>query len=280
MDVSSSRNYKPPRDFERQKGSTAEKFGISALENKELWVLRVPDNVSLRQLDGITIKLPSKAKNGDLGELAIGSSVYNITSSAGKDAAEFKEMAEMNLLVPDDDEESLLTIFPGQCAEHLSLVENINIPDSMEYAQEISTREPAVRPQPDNMKLRFIPYGFYSAKEYSAMNNDGSASTGLSETNSTASAITVPESIDTELSEPLPKKRKKSKPEESSNDSMDIDGNTENSSKKSKDKSKGSKKSKKDKEKSEIKKDKEKKEKSEVKEKKKKKDKKSKKVKD
>ncbi|KAJ2807593.1 DNA-directed RNA polymerase I subunit, partial [Coemansia guatemalensis] len=99
MVISSARTYEPPRDFVKQQGSTADAFALSALEDKELWLLRVPDNVSLSQLDGITIKLPSKAKNGELGELAVGSSVYNIISSTAGGDAESREMAEMSLLV-------------------------------------------------------------------------------------------------------------------------------------------------------------------------------------
>ncbi|KAJ2184259.1 hypothetical protein EV181_004471, partial [Coemansia sp. RSA 532] len=166
-------NYEAPFDFEQQRGSVAEKYNLSALEGKELWMLRVPDNVSLKNLDNLTIKHPRSASNGVVGKITSGSSKYKIVSSANGAASEFKAMAEMNLLVPDDDDEDkkLLTLLPGKCTELLSVVEDIEIPDSVALAEEILAREPYVRAQPENMKLQFIPYGFYSAEEYKAASN-------------------------------------------------------------------------------------------------------------
>ncbi|KAJ2079340.1 hypothetical protein H4R24_003845 [Coemansia sp. RSA 988] len=270
MVISSSRTYEPPRDFVQQRGSTADEFALSALENKELWLLRVPDNVPSSYLDGITIKLPSKSKNGELGELAVGSNIYSITTSTAGGGAESREMAEMNLLVPDDDDHdnSLLTLFPGHCTEHLSLVEKIDIPDAVAYAQEIATREPVPRPQPVNMKMRFIPYGFYSAEEHAAMNQSESVITDLPDEVHITAANTVIKSVDSGLAEPSPKRRKKRETKETLDDSMDIDSKAESSNNKIKEKSKGAKKDKvkkaksKDKEEKEGKKDKKKSKKS------------------
>ncbi|KAJ1986342.1 hypothetical protein EDC05_006329 [Coemansia umbellata] len=167
--MSSSKKYTPPVDFELQTGSGAKGINREAIEGKELWLLRVPDNVSAKKLDGLQIKHPKMAHKGILGETAIDNSTYQLVSSDSNVSAEFRGMAEMSVLVPDDDEESMLTLLPNQCSQLLSLVEKIDIPDSTAYAQEIATRNRPARPQPANMKMQFIPYGFFSAEEYSTM---------------------------------------------------------------------------------------------------------------
>ncbi|KAJ2830815.1 hypothetical protein IWW50_000036 [Coemansia erecta] len=205
-------SYEAPYDFEQQKGSTAEKYNLSAIEGKELWLLRVPDNVSLKSLEGLTIKHPKSAHNGVVGKIASEAGKYKVISSANGSAGEFKAMAEMNLLVPDDDEDaekSLLTLLPGKCTEMLSVVEDIAIPDSVELAQEILARGPSARAQPENMKLQFIPYGFYSAEEYEAL------------ANGKQNDIEMPD--DAALIPSTPKKRKKAKTADTPGDTMEVD---------------------------------------------------------
>ncbi|KAJ2694757.1 hypothetical protein H4218_005471 [Coemansia sp. IMI 209128] len=176
-----STRYEPPADFHRQKGVPAAHFKHSAItkKGKELWLLRVPDNVSLKDLEGLKIKHPTSAAHGILAETTAssGKAAFQIISSeATNGSAEFKGMAEMNVLLPDDDddeddEDISLTLLPNRCTRLLSMVEKIDIPDSTAYAKQISVRERPLRQQPENMKLRFIPYGFYSAEDYTAMDN-------------------------------------------------------------------------------------------------------------
>ncbi|KAJ2861146.1 hypothetical protein GGH94_005097 [Coemansia aciculifera] len=210
---SKSTRYEPPADFYRQKGVPAAHFKHSAITNdgKELWLLRVPDNVSLKDLDGLKIKHPKSAVQGILAETTASSgakSTYQIISSdAASGSAEFKGMAELNILLPDDDEDDeddiSLTLLPNRCTHLLSMVEKIDIPDSKAYAKEISVRERPPRQQPDNMKLRFIPYGFYSAEDYASMDK-------------APVDIAMPDvNADVAAEEP-PRKKKKTKTEEPS----------------------------------------------------------------
>ncbi|KAJ2831706.1 hypothetical protein GGI24_001488 [Coemansia furcata] len=209
---SKSTHYEPPADFHRQKGVPAAHFMHSAIakDGKELWLLRVPDNVSLKDLEGLKIKHPKSAVQGILAETTASSgpkATYQIISSeAASGSAEFKGMAELNVLLPDDDDEDddedvSLTLLPNRCTRLLSMVEKIDIPDSTAYAKQISVRERPARQQPDNMKLRFIPYGFYSAEDYAAMDN-------------APVNIAMPD-VDAPAEEP-PRKKKKTKTEESS----------------------------------------------------------------
>ncbi|KAJ2450216.1 hypothetical protein EV183_004436 [Coemansia sp. RSA 2336] len=222
--------YEAPIEFDKQKGSTAKTFNVSAIEGKELWLLRIPDNVSPKELDGLTIKNPKNAKNGIVGKLTSGSNSFQIISSINGSASEFKAMAEMSMLVPDDDddEKSTLSLLPNRCTKMFSVVEDVKIPDSTKHAQEILDREPPARAQPENMKMRFIPFGFYSAEEYMDMANGKSEEISLADDPVAANASAAPET---------PKKRKKSKKESTSND-MDVDAEGDSSKKAKKDKKK------------------------------------------
>ncbi|KAJ2778774.1 hypothetical protein H4R18_004397 [Coemansia javaensis] len=201
--------YEPPEGFEQQKGSTAALFDAAAVDGKELWLLRIPDNVSIKHLDGVQIKHPKGASDGVLGEVAVAGATYQICSpAAGAAAAEFGGMREMRLLVPDSDDadRAMLTLLPNGCKRLLSVTEKVDVPDATEYACAIAAREPAARPQLEDMKLRFIPYGFYSADEYKALGAGGDS--GGSSPPAAAA-------------EPALKKKKKSK--KSTGDAMDVD---------------------------------------------------------
>ncbi|KAJ2792446.1 hypothetical protein H4R21_006167 [Coemansia helicoidea] len=204
--MTSVTKYAPPAGFELRTGSVAGAFELSAIDGKELWLLRVPDNVSAKQLDGLKIKHPKSSRNGVLGEITAGASTFQVVSPAAGDAPEFKGMAEMSLLVPDGDE-SALTLLPARCTELLSLTEKIDIPDPTEYARVIATRDPPARPQPENMKLQFLPYGFYSAEEYKALDQGAPLAAGE----------------DPAVAEPAPKKRKKDKSKDQSSATSDVD---------------------------------------------------------
>ncbi|KAJ2117623.1 hypothetical protein IW146_000584 [Coemansia sp. RSA 922] len=210
---SKSTRYEPPADFHRQKGVPAAHFKHSAItkDGKELWLLRIPDNIAFKELDGLKIKHPKSAAHGILAETTASSgakTTYQIISSdATGGSAEFKGMAELNVLLPDDDEDDeddiSLTLLPNRCTRLLSMVEKIDIPDSKAYAKEISVRERPPRQQPDNMKLRFIPYGFYSADDYAAMD-------------SAPVDVAMPDANADVAAEEPPRKKKKTKTEESS----------------------------------------------------------------
>ncbi|KAJ2723913.1 hypothetical protein GGI07_002291 [Coemansia sp. Benny D115] len=192
-------SYTPPLDFVEKSGPIATAFSHDRLADKELWLLRIPDNVSARDLDGLTIKNPFSAPNGvALSETKIDGTPYQIvTPKASGICAEFKGMAELSLLMPDEDDDGKLALVPNRCTQLMALVEKIDIPDSYELAKRIAVREKPAREQPENMQMKFIPYGFYSAEEYQKQYNGGVI---------TPAAPSMPASVAS--TEPEPKKRK------------------------------------------------------------------------
>ncbi|KAJ1798627.1 hypothetical protein LPJ59_002380 [Coemansia sp. RSA 2399] len=241
----SSKKYTPPSDFELRSGTPPLGFDSESLEDKELWLLRIPDNVNTKFLDGLHIKHPMMARKGVLAKTTIGSSTYNLVSSEST-KTEFKGMAEMNVMVPDSTD-GTLTLFPNSCSQLLSLVEIFDIPDSTEHATTIATRDRPQRPQPENMKMQFIPYGFYSAEEYDEMSRHGvSQNIRLSDQSSHSPPLPS-------ASEPALKKPKTDRLQTADSvpneDNTNADQTKEKKKRKSKDKDRTEKKSKKEKKK-------------------------------
>ncbi|ORX65857.1 hypothetical protein DL89DRAFT_270574 [Linderina pennispora] len=104
-----------------------------------------------------------------MGEATIDKTTYKIVSSEANTATEFAGMHEINVLVPDSDESGSLTLMPNRPKHLVSLVETIEIPESFDAAQQIKNREHPARDQPENMKMQFVPFGFYSAEDYKKM---------------------------------------------------------------------------------------------------------------
>ncbi|KAJ2786332.1 hypothetical protein GGI15_001615 [Coemansia interrupta] len=231
-------SYKPPSDFLLQKGPSVAGFDQPSIGSKELWLIRIPDDVSANDLNGLKIKNPAGAFNGvALNETKINGKRYEIVTSAATNVcAEFKGMGELNVLVPDGDDDGenqgQLTLVPTRCTQLMSMIEKVDIPDATEYATTILQREKPVRPQPENMKLKFLPFGFYSAEEYRKQANLASETPKIEET--------------TETTEPKTKKRK-TKDIVTSDAAMDIEeagDRVDDAKKKKKSKDKKSKKSK------------------------------------
>ncbi|KAJ1829672.1 hypothetical protein LPJ56_000191 [Coemansia sp. RSA 2599] len=168
--------YEAPMDYVQQKGGAAAGFSQEAtMANKELWVLRIPDDVSAKDLDGLTIKNPQSTGDGIVNAaIKINGRTYQMVTPKATDvSAEFRGTAELSVLLPDDDEKNKLTLAATRFAQTMALVENIEFPESVELATRIAERVRPARAQPDNMTLRFIPYGFYSADEYRTMSGNG-----------------------------------------------------------------------------------------------------------
>ena len=53
-----------------------------------------------------------------------------------------------------------ILLAPKEFSQYLILDEQVNVPDSIEIAKEISSRPPEKRDQPENLEMRFKPYGF------------------------------------------------------------------------------------------------------------------------
>ncbi|KAI7860232.1 DNA-directed RNA polymerase I, subunit RPA34.5 [Circinella umbellata] len=166
-------------EFKSTSKSTFNTEKINENNDKELWLIRVPENVPLDKLKGLEIKLPSAKKHSrkPLAKMNHKDSEYALyrvpqatdekeNSKDNDDEDEEndddigvsgQEMAGFTCLLP---EEEYLAYAPKEFSQYLILDEEVNVPDSIEIAKEISSRPPAKRDQPENLEMRFKPYGF------------------------------------------------------------------------------------------------------------------------
>lgn len=76
-------------------------------------------------------------------------------------------MAKLSLVRHQWDFFKLILIFPlapKQFDQYLILNQVVDIPDSTAFAQSVLDKPVYKRDQPEGLKMRFMPYGYYSGK--------------------------------------------------------------------------------------------------------------------
>ncbi|KAI7886537.1 hypothetical protein K492DRAFT_177326 [Lichtheimia hyalospora FSU 10163] len=149
-----------PSGFKEYKGKAP--FDIDS-DDKELWLIRVPSNVSVEQLSNMKIQVPShKNQTKSLGKLNLGDEgsfgLYQVPNEDQDTGISGQEMSGFTVMLPTKD--GKLRIASKEVKHKLILDEQVAIPDSTEVAKEILSRPVEPRPQPDGLKMRFKPYGF------------------------------------------------------------------------------------------------------------------------
>ncbi|KAI8143619.1 DNA-directed RNA polymerase I, subunit RPA34.5 [Fennellomyces sp. T-0311] len=167
--VDSTRSSTVPSGFKEFKSTSRSPVEAETINDNdnELWLIRVPENVPLEKLNGLEIKMPSKKHSKKpLAKLSYkGEYVLYRTPQAGDEDHDDEqdinisgqEMAGFTCLLPED---SHLAYAPKGFSQYLVLDEQVDIPDSTEIAKEIQSRPPPKREQPENLQMRFKPYGF------------------------------------------------------------------------------------------------------------------------
>ncbi|KAG0040622.1 hypothetical protein BGZ82_000580 [Podila clonocystis] len=163
-------DYKPPSDFSlyKAKKNTSSTFDADETVNHELWLIRVPENVTNEDLASMKIELPSKhAKSSEttvLGSLKKKeASAHSSTSTSTKyqlqtvsaESGFAGEMMALQPLVPDSSKGSRLVQAPLGIQQYLILVASPSIPSGEPLAEEILNRPIPKRAQPEGLKQRF-----------------------------------------------------------------------------------------------------------------------------
>ncbi|KAI8365257.1 uncharacterized protein BYT42DRAFT_589354 [Radiomyces spectabilis] len=168
-------------------------------DDKELWLIRIPDNVSIigvfwlpwfsflflinrqnqvtvEELASMKIKVPSASSRKALGKLKKGEgddaesfALYRVPKNTDKSNASEEdndigisgqEMNGFTCLVPSREKNGQFVFAPKPFAQELILDEEVAVPDSLALAEEIKNRPVTKRTQPEGMKMEFKPYGF------------------------------------------------------------------------------------------------------------------------
>ncbi|KAI8640995.1 DNA-directed RNA polymerase I, subunit RPA34.5 [Parasitella parasitica] len=152
-------------------------------DDKELWLIRIPDNLSEEDLASVKIKTPTnKSMKKPLAKLEKDDDKYALykvpTASNFKSESESgdesgdnvdlgisgHEMISFDCLVPSREDGGKLTFAPKKFDQFLILNQIVDIPDSIAFAQSILDKPVYKRDQPEGLQMRFKPYGYYSGQ--------------------------------------------------------------------------------------------------------------------
>ncbi|KAI8058349.1 hypothetical protein BDF22DRAFT_665218 [Syncephalis plumigaleata] len=120
-------------------------------DDKELWLIRIPDNLTASDLNGVRLAMPDDTSASTV---AIGDGKYNV-QTMGADASTAtggREMRGMHCLVPSEDK---LVLAPLPFAKYITLTHAVDIPSSKPLAKEIQAKVIEKRPHPDGLKMQF-----------------------------------------------------------------------------------------------------------------------------
>ncbi|RKP26349.1 DNA-directed RNA polymerase I, subunit RPA34.5 [Syncephalis pseudoplumigaleata] len=142
-------------------------------DDKELWLIRIPDNVKVSDLDGTTLAMPDGAGTATV---RVGEDKYNV-QCVGADASTAvggREMRSMHCLVPSEDR---LVLAPLPFAQYITLTHAVDIPSSKDLAEEIQSQTIKKRPHPEGLKMQFpLSYAMMVIAEEEPANKDSDKS--------------------------------------------------------------------------------------------------------
>ncbi|RUO96837.1 hypothetical protein BC936DRAFT_141384 [Jimgerdemannia flammicorona] len=219
MDMDEHSSYQPPRDFFLSSTKSKSVFDVEDLQDddKELWLIRVPTELSIKDLEGLKLQVPDPTiPHTPLGNLRKGSSRFNVyrviedALAANENGGDMRgmggqEMKGLRCLVPSVKKEGKLCFAP--IAQHMTINQVVQLPDASSIAEEIRNKPVVKREHPAGLKMRFRPYGF---------------DTGVK--NTKATVVAEPDSSTSAKKERKEKKDKKEKKEKKKRTEENNDG--------------------------------------------------------
>ncbi|KAJ8591451.1 hypothetical protein M405DRAFT_694367, partial [Rhizopogon salebrosus TDB-379] len=157
--------YKPPPDSElfdqSLEGETFEWDSIKKDDDLEIWLIRVPDSVNLKNLDGLEIDAPSPSRNGQVGSLSRKGTVYNIWSMGDEDTefAGAEELRGLSCLLPRRKKSGKLYMAPKEIARHLVVSAQPSNATPLEDTSVLHQNSPRLSHPKESLKHHFVPYG-------------------------------------------------------------------------------------------------------------------------
>ncbi|KAG2229113.1 hypothetical protein INT48_002929, partial [Thamnidium elegans] len=139
-------------------------------DDKELWLIRIPDNLSEKDLVNMKMKVPTqKATKKALAKYEKDDDKYALYKVPTEEDMEDgepvdlgisgHEMVAFDCLVPSREDNGKLAFAPKKFDQYLILNQVVDIPDSTSYAQSVLDTPVYKRDQPEGLKMRFMPYG-------------------------------------------------------------------------------------------------------------------------
>ncbi|KAI8351804.1 DNA-directed RNA polymerase I, subunit RPA34.5 [Choanephora cucurbitarum] len=172
-----------PKDFKPALSKFDSAFDKETLldDDNELWLIRIPDNLSESDLTHIKFKTPGeKATKKPLGKFEKEDDTYTLykvpTAQHLKSESDSEELSDDQLdlgisghemlsfhcLVPSREHNGQFVFAPKPFDQYLILNETVDIPDTTPLAHSILNTPVYKREQPEGLQMRFKPYGYYS----------------------------------------------------------------------------------------------------------------------
>ncbi|KAG1749548.1 hypothetical protein EDB19DRAFT_147213 [Suillus lakei] len=212
--------YKPPpgaklfdHAFETE---TFDWDSVQKDDDLEIWLIRVPDSVKPKYLDGLEIDVPSSSssRSGQIGSLSRKNAVYDIWSM-GDDDTDFagaEELRGLSCLLPRRKKSGKLYMAPKEIARHLVVSAQPSRASPPEHPSILYQNPPRLSYPKELLKHHFVPCGagLPAGGDHASMDTDGQVEGG-----DTASGIGG-----------SPRKTKESKIKESKSRKRKVEGET------------------------------------------------------
>ncbi|OAX36015.1 hypothetical protein K503DRAFT_867883 [Rhizopogon vinicolor AM-OR11-026] len=177
--------YKPPPGSElfdhSFQGETFDWDSIKKDDDLEIWLIRVPDSIKPKNLDGLEIDAPLPSRSGQVGSLSRKGTVYDIWSMGDEDTefAGAEELRGLSCLLPRRKKAGKLYMAPKEIARHLVVSAQPSRATPPED-QPILYQNPSRLSHPKELlKHHFVPYGARVKPsiipDHSSMDVEGSA---------------------------------------------------------------------------------------------------------
>lgn len=179
--------YKPPpgsKLFDHApETETFDWDSIQKDDDLEIWLIRVPDSVKPKNLDGLEIDAPSSSRSGQVGSLSQKSAVYDIWSM-GDDDTDFagaEELRGLSCLLPRIKKSGKLYIAPKDIARHLIVTAQPSRASPPEHPSILHQNPPRPSYPKELLRHHFVPYGakLSSNSDHATMDIDGQAEGGV-----------------------------------------------------------------------------------------------------
>ncbi|ESK85196.1 proteophosphoglycan ppg4 [Moniliophthora roreri MCA 2997] len=148
-------------------------------EDLELWLIRVPDNVKLKHLEGVPIELSRSSKSTKVGTINKKNSscdIWNIGDDASDQLVGGEEMKHISCVLPRRTKKGELRLAPRPIARHLVVSAPAVTPSTPEDGEEtpIQLKNPPRHSYPKELLThRFVPYGSLLSENSDAEDSGG-----------------------------------------------------------------------------------------------------------
>ncbi|KAI8328150.1 DNA-directed RNA polymerase I, subunit RPA34.5 [Chlamydoabsidia padenii] len=153
-------------DPKNQQSTVFDYEAIEQDDDKELWLIRVPEEISEQNLTSMQIKM-SKTAGKPLSRLQLDEkdmySLYRVPQDKSLDsdvAISGQEMLGLSCMVPSRNQKGKLVFAPKEISNYFILDEEVTVPDGTALAESIRDKPVVKRQHPEGLQMRFKPYGF------------------------------------------------------------------------------------------------------------------------